>query len=1354
MAHHPSQIWASFLPYDLAQRLAEQPDTLPVGAIERGPVVALFADIHGFTALSEALAAHGPGGAEELTSALNAYFSPIIAQLSQDGGITATFGGDALTAFFPHEPAAQAACVRRAVSCALAIQRHLASHDELITSCGRFHLSMRIGLAAGPLLRTVVGDPATRLERICAGKVLEQAAAAEARAIPGEVVVPQALLPLLGATNTSPRGEAHAPDAFVAVHDLRRQPDPAPLPPLPPFPSAAQPLAAAFLPPTIARRISAGQTSFVGERRAVTVLFLRFSGFDYDHDPQIGPKLQRYLGQIFALVQRYGGYVNKVDMGDKGSKILILFGAPVAHTDDATRAMACALDLRAVPGARVCCGIALGLVYSGLVGAATRQEYTVIGDTVNLAARLMQAAAPDQILVAPAARRAAGPQLRWGETQLLQLKGRSKPLAAATLAGVTNVEPTQGRSSTPLALLGRTNELAQLETYVQTALAGQGQIVVLRGEAGLGKSALAAAALREAARNGFVHLNGTCVSYYTASSYTVWRPVISNLLGLRLDWPGEQQIAYLQHQVAARYPQLAQRLPLLGAMLGLAMPDTPLTADLSGEIRKVALESLVGDLFSEITSPLALTLESCDWIDPLARDLLVAVARRIANVPVLLLITMRGSPSEREDWFAPLQAARLAYLHEVRLGALADSELHRLVTNLIRRRGEDPAAAQALINTVVTRAQGNPLFAEELLALIYDRGLARAQATSDMASELPNSLHSLVQSRIDRLEAEAQTTLKVASVVGQQFSPAWLAALYPSLADVANCERQLTLIEQSELILRTTSELEPDYQFRHVLTREVAYRSLARTTSAVLHERAGAYLERRYADDLERHLELLAYHYGQSENQAKKCEYLARAAAAAQHAFAAETAARLYEQLLPLLPAHEQSATLVQLAEMLRHMGRWDEAEARLHQALHQAPDQRMAGRARLALGALQLRRGAYASARDWIRASRLDFATTADQASDGEAIEQLGIVAWYGGDLEHALQLIEQAVALSDVQDRRRIAQLHNNAGLVYLALGDYPQALISFEQGRQAAEAANNQQYLGVIIGNLGNLHLARRDYAQAHACYRQKLERAQQIGDRMEIGVSIANLGTIYELQGAYGQAQQCFARALSMALDLGDQLGIGLALWGLGSAQLKAGELVACAALLQQAAVVLATLEANYELSDCLLSQAELALRQHDLPGALALLGDAQSLAEASDHHEALLQIRLLTARLQAELGQTDPASLISQVTALLADHADEAAQAAICFTLVRLDPARAHDREQAAQRYARIYQHSPNADYRLRYHELTGVMLPEPAPLPELPPIITHPPLDRAALLQRIDRLFTKPLTTVTTTVTA
>jgi class 3 adenylate cyclase/tetratricopeptide (TPR) repeat protein len=1332
----PVAPWGSFLPYHIARELAADPAAELLGREWRLPAVALFADVSGFTALSEALA-RAPSGAGELTRILNAYFTPIIALIHSYGGVVGKFGGDSLSAFFPVEPGQRGPTARRAVACALALQAHVSRYANLETTAGTFTLGMRVGLADGSIYSTVVGDPAGRLEVVIAGAVLDRAAAAEADAAPGEVVVSGSLLPDLGYALTELRGGSRAPDARYAVRRTGDIPDPAPLPPLPPLPQAAVRRLVAFLPPTIARRLDEGTLELVGEHRAVTTLFVAFSGFDYDGDPEVGRRLQRYLARLFEVVRRYDGYVNKLDMGDKASKALILFGAPVAHDDDAARALQCALELRelganlangqaAARGFRV--GVASGLAYSGRVGSSSRQEYTVIGAAVDLACRLMQAATSAEILGDASTAGAVNGAFDWGEERELPLGDGTAH--ARALLGSRAANPEAGSA----LLVGRAAELAALRERLALALERRGQVITVGGPTGVGKSALVAATLEIAARRGARRLAGECISYRSASPYLVWRPILRSLLGIAPDASPDEQAARAAAHLEALDPRLLPRLPLLNALAGLALPESEVTAALDGAARKAAAEDLACDLVAAaaLETPTVIALESCHWIDPLSRDLLLALAYRCASLPVLLLLTYRSAPEAREEWAAPLRAAQIPHFAELPLGAL-DAEATANLVELVCHHTEQPVPPPAVVAQIAERTQGNPLFTVELLNTLRGRQL---DAGADL--ELPDSLHRLVLNRIDRLDESTRTVLNVASVVGQEFRPAWLAGIYPALG--ATLERPLEELRRADMAILGGGP-EPAYQFRQVITREVAYESLSTTVRADLHARVGGFIETTYADNLEPFLDLLAHHYSHSDNREKQREYLLRAGTGAQAAFANEAALGFYERLLPLLSPDERSDVLLRLGQVLRHMGRWEAAEARFREALDAAWDEVTDGRCRLELGDLLLRRGDYEAAAAWLEEARAAFAAAGDAGWLCEAERQLGLVALVQGDYPRAIEAFEHALQpLADSGDDQRLATLLINLGAVHFNMGDTSRAQDCFERSLHHATRSRNRQRIGVAVGNLGSVYHLRGDFGRALDCYGQKLQCALDIGDRAEISVSLGNLGHIYEEQGEFARAAACYLRSLELALDMGERMGVGTAIYGLATVALAEGALAQAEQLAGRAEAIFAAIAAEYELADCRMLRADIAARSGAYAAARTLLLEAEELAARSGNEAAAHSAEVLSIDVDRLRGALRPDAAVAHLEALLPNHESDEQRAALLYAIVRADGTQAAARAGAAGLFRLLHRSTPKAAYRRAYADMMGVALPPPPPLPAPPSIVTRRPAPREALLDRADAL--------------
>lgn len=289
-----------------------------------------------------------------------------------------------------------------------------------------------------------------------------------------------------------------------------------------------------YLPPTIAERLVSGQQGLIDEHRTITALFVHFAGFAYA-DTTAVRSLQVYVREVVQLIDRYDGYLRQVEVGDKGSLFIALFGAPTSHEDDAERALHCALDLRSL--AQTHCiptraGLATGRVFCGFIGSDVRREYAAIGDTVNTAARLMSAAQLDQILVSAVTRQLTASAFQWVDLAPLMLKCKREPLAVAALERRVQRSPTRLRApGYGLPMAGREAECAQAHALITQLSAGSGHVLVVTGEAGMGKSRLLAELLRQVSVPSITYYTSECRSYATQSSYLVWQPLLRALFG-------------------------------------------------------------------------------------------------------------------------------------------------------------------------------------------------------------------------------------------------------------------------------------------------------------------------------------------------------------------------------------------------------------------------------------------------------------------------------------------------------------------------------------------------------------------------------------------------------------------------------------------------------------------------------------------------------------------------------------------------------------------------------------------------------------------------------------------------------
>ncbi len=558
-------------------------------------------------------------GAEELARQLNRVYDAIIAPVQRYGGSVVIFSGDAITCWFDADSGL------RAAACALEMQtvmRPLA--QARLPGGSSASLALKVAIASGPMRRFLVGDPHIQRLDVLAGPTLDTLAAVEHLTQPGEVTLASEAAASLGeqVSVSGWRVDEHA-DRRVAILDgLHVQVAPAPWPE--PARQVSEDDARAWLLPQVYARLRQNPNQFIAEIRPAAALFVGFSGLDYGADDDAGLLLDAYLRHVQATVARYDGCLLQVTMGDKGNYLYVEFGAPIAHDDDAVRAVSAASDLRVLPAhlsfiRDVRIGVAYGQMYTGSAGNDARRTYTVVGDKTNLAARLMEAAAPGQVLVDDETFRHA--RSRWAFEPLAPIRVKGK-------AGLVRVYQPGGRpipsgraspAGSSAGMIGREGERARLGQVLDGLQAGAGHILIVEGEAGIGKSRLMGEFARLVRERGLIGLLGAGQSIEQQTPYRAWRDILSSFFDLDIVTDEVERRARVQRVVSELAPRLAQRLPLLNDLLNLGLPETPLTAALDPALRQ---ESLAGLLISLLRAwandrPLVLVLEDAHWLDSL-----------------------------------------------------------------------------------------------------------------------------------------------------------------------------------------------------------------------------------------------------------------------------------------------------------------------------------------------------------------------------------------------------------------------------------------------------------------------------------------------------------------------------------------------------------------------------------------------------------------------------------------------------------------------------------------------------------------------------------------------------------------
>ena len=627
------------------------------------------------------------------------------------------------------------------------------------------------------------------------------------------------------------------------------------------------------------------------ELRPVTALFADIVGSTSLGERLSPAEVKALVGECVTrmsrAVEEYGGIVQAY-MGDG---ICVYFGVPTAHEDDPERAARAAIriievveeyatDIRAAWGIDdfdVRVGINSGQTAVGLVGAAEPSQ-VALGDATNVAARLQGRAEPGTIAVGEATARRLGRRFRLDHVGALEVKGRDEPVEVWRLFGAREGDP---EPATPF--VGRSTELARMRLSLSEVAAGRGQALLVIGETGIGKTRLLAE-LRALAGDGATWLEGHCLSYGGPASWP-FVEILRDWLGLE---EGEPEIA-ARTKARAKLGTLGLdgELAALGRLLDVPLAEGSIEDGDPTDAYAAWIEALTRQ------RPVVLALEDVHWANPSTRALAEALLEVADRAPLLLVTTMHPDP-ESQGW--RLRVRMLSdYAHrttELSVGPLDDGEARKLLDRLLPAGLDDHAREE-----IVERAEGNPLYLEELLRLLVEAGSFERRRTWTVtmlsATTLSPELQALLVARIDRLPPFVRRLVQIAAVTGRSFPRDLLAAA----AGVSSLDEALRALLRADILREQRRYPEPEYVFRHGLFQDAALSTLTPARKRELYGRVAVAFETVYARSLDGHLEQIAHYHAQAGDSARALAYLERAAVSAETRGAAEYGVSLWERV-------------------------------------------------------------------------------------------------------------------------------------------------------------------------------------------------------------------------------------------------------------------------------------------------------------------------------------------------------------------------------------------------------------------------------------------------------------------------
>ncbi|EDY18078.1 adenylyl cyclase class-3/4/guanylyl cyclase [Chthoniobacter flavus Ellin428] len=849
---------ATYMPHRVLRTLAASGAETLTPRVDHFPAAILFADISGFTDLSERLSQKGAAGTEELSSIINACFESMLGPIHSSGGDVLMMAGDALVVAWEgvadgslEEP------LLKAVQCAREIQQGSTEAPQGVT------LHVRIGIGAGNATAYYVGGIDGRWEMMPVGSPFRQMGLAQSQATPGDVVLAAEAWEIIRAVAQGEKvGEgcvrvtsANSPRGMRSEESRE-------------LTGMARPLVEGFLPKPVRFLLHDAGEHWLADTRPVTSLFVHLRAYDDDATLE---HMQELVAAVMKASERFEGTISGTNVDEKGLKFMISFGLPpTSHEDDPFRATQAATAIRSALQAidpEAGYGIATGRVFCGVVGNETRREYAVIGRTVNLAARLAHQSRGN-ILCDEATFQATAARLQFTAEAPLRLKGIPKPIPVYIPSGV--VTPTAGAAR----MIGHDEEFARAVRAIADLKTGQGFLGVIEGEAGIGKSTLLLQWSKKAAGEGVRLLRGAAESVHASTPYFAWQSIVNALLGLAETDSVDQRREQLSQTSRGRtWERLA---PLLNDILDLGIPDNAITEQITGKIRADNVRELVASLVAEAAAerPLAIILEDAHWMDSASLAVAGVAAQRVA--PFILLLSTRILTGDKEHALDPL--LQLPSAERLRLEPLRSDDCVALAAQRLHVR----TLARPIADLIAAKSQGNPFFSVEIAFALREHGFVmidgdecKPVAGLDFSTvKFPDNVQGIIMRRVDSLAPEVQLTAKVASVVGSTFSASLLRDAFPVDAAQPQIETHLDVLRNERLVLRQD---EPEYTFAHAIVEEAIYDRLLVAQRKTLHERVAGALEKKQAGALEAVAPLLGHHWLQAADEKKAGHYFGMA---------------------------------------------------------------------------------------------------------------------------------------------------------------------------------------------------------------------------------------------------------------------------------------------------------------------------------------------------------------------------------------------------------------------------------------------------------------------------------------------
>jgi len=906
-----------------------------------------------------------------------------------------------------------------------------------------------------------------------------------------------------------------------------------------------------------------------GERRTVTIVFADLSGFTALSETMDAEDIAAVINDFFTrmvkIVFKYDGSVDKF----LGDALMVLFGAPVAHQDDPERAVRASLEMQREmdrfndekkfdPPLGMSIGVNTGPVVALNVGSDERMEYTVIGDAVNLAARLEAVSTRGEIIISNYTYEKVAETVEAERRPSVRVKGKRKPIVIYLVKGVH--EQYRVPETSRLPLVGRNAELKTVKECLSAAQSGKSALLGIAGDPGSGKTRLNGEIERTARADGFQFMFARCLSYEINQPYVTLINLLSGYFGIKPDSAEDEKKLLIGMKLKELDLNLNETLPYIGILYGLDFADIK---GLPPDILKKRIFATIKALFSRFAAkPLLVQIDDFQWADPTSIEFFDHLLPVLEGAPAFL------SFAYRSDYNFP-------WLGNRNFRGISLTNFNPEETQIFAREILGVASIpKEIAETVFDKSQGNPRFVEEIVKMLLRKGGIRKSHDAVLVTErlrkleIAESLSSLILDQIDRLNETDRRVLQYASVLGRSFQPDLLIHLVKIPA--AEVLEKLEQFEHFEGLLTSRPESK-EYEFISPTTYEVVYSSLFKARRRELHGAIGRELENLYGTQTAEHVEALAHHFARSDDESKGIVYLKSAANKSYGLYALKETLNFFAEAAGLLNKKNLSnVEIINKAEILKRQGwvlkltgNFNDAVSNLKKSgslARRANSLKDEAAAAVNLGIVFFGMGETDKGLKYFMRARNLARKTGDQLIEAQAMQNIGGYYQHVGDLDKAYRMYDRVLGIDEASGNLRGTAFANlNIGNILEKRGDLAAALERYRTAhrvfRELGEKDNAIKCLnmiGLVNLRLGNIEDARNEFQTA-------LDLAVKIGDKSQEALMLGNLGTIDAQAWQLDLAYEKFIQSLNIAKTAGDTVQQMLMSINIGDVQLFHGDL---------------------------------------------------------------------------------------------------------------------------------------------------------------------------------------------------